>query len=90
MTMPDYQCRSGCGACCIAPQIASSIPGMPNGKQAGERCVQLDVANRCQLFGKPERPAVCETFRPSIEICGQDRNHALQVLTLLEQQTRPD
>ncbi|MCC6439509.1 MAG: YkgJ family cysteine cluster protein, partial [Rhodanobacteraceae bacterium] len=24
-------CRSGCGACCIAPSISSPIPGMPNG-----------------------------------------------------------
>lgn len=22
-------CRSGCGACCIAPSISSPIPGMP-------------------------------------------------------------
>ncbi|HNV09555.1 MAG TPA: YkgJ family cysteine cluster protein, partial [Dokdonella sp.] len=27
-------CRSGCGACCIAPSISSPIPGMPNGKPA--------------------------------------------------------
>jgi Fe-S-cluster containining protein len=25
-------CRSGCGACCIAPSISSAIPGMPQGK----------------------------------------------------------
>ncbi|HFY5777145.1 TPA: YkgJ family cysteine cluster protein, partial [Salmonella enterica subsp. enterica serovar Typhimurium] len=25
-------CRSGCGACCIAPSISSPIPGMPYGK----------------------------------------------------------
>lgn len=24
-------CRSGCGACCIAPSISSPIPGMPDG-----------------------------------------------------------
>ena len=29
------RCREGCGACCIAPSIASSIPGMPDGKPAG-------------------------------------------------------
>ncbi|MBP8171893.1 MAG: YkgJ family cysteine cluster protein, partial [Pseudomonas sp.] len=50
------QCRVGCGACCIAPSISSAIPGMPNGKPAGQRCVQLSAANLCLLFGRPERP----------------------------------
>ena len=35
------QCRAGCGACCIAISISSPIPGMPLGKPAGVRCVQL-------------------------------------------------
>ncbi|PAS17689.1 hypothetical protein CGT75_04930, partial [Vibrio cholerae] len=48
-------CRLGCGACCIAPSISSPIPGMPNGKPAGVRCVQLNEDNLCQLFGRPER-----------------------------------
>jgi len=29
---PKLACRSGCGACCIAPSIASPIPRMPQGK----------------------------------------------------------
>jgi Fe-S-cluster containining protein len=29
---PKLACRPGCGACCIAPSIASPIPGMPQGK----------------------------------------------------------
>ena len=41
-------CRAGCGACCIAPSISSAIPGMPHGKPAGVRCVQLDDALRCR------------------------------------------
>ena len=32
-------CRSDCGACCIAPSISSPIPGMPNGKPANTRCI---------------------------------------------------
>jgi len=32
-TDASIDCRSGCGACCIAPSISSPIPGMPNGKQ---------------------------------------------------------
>jgi hypothetical protein len=55
-------CRAGCGACCIAPSISSPIPGMPQGKPAGVRCIQLDEANRCRIFGRPERPAVCASL----------------------------
>ena len=63
-------CRLGCGACCIAPSISSPIPGMPNGKPAGVRCLQLTGDNRCQLFGAPERPAVCGKFQPAADTCG--------------------
>jgi len=39
--------------------MSSPIPGMPNAKPAGARCVQLDADNACAIFGRPERPAVC-------------------------------
>lgn len=81
-------CRAGCGACCIAPSISSPIPGMPNGKPAGVRCAQLDEANRCRLFGRPERPAVCASLRPEPAMCGDDRDHAMRWLTRLEAATR--
>ncbi len=81
-------CRAGCGACCIAPSISTPIPGMPRGKPAGVRCVQLDEANRCRLFGRPERPAVCASLRPEPVMCGDDRDHALRWLTRLEAATR--
>jgi hypothetical protein len=80
-------CRPGCGACCIAPSISSSIPGMPAGKAAGERCAQLTPENQCRLFGRPERPAVCGSLQPSAEMCGVSRDDALAALRLLEQQT---
>lgn len=85
-------CRPGCGACCIAPSISSPIPGMPQGKPAGIRCAQLDAANRCRIFGRPERPAVCRQLGPSAEMCGpQDDGgvHALRYLGRLEQLTAP-
>lgn len=82
-------CRVGCGACCIAPSISSPIPGMPDGKPAGVRCVQLTADNRCRLFGKPERPAVCSELRPSEEMCGHSRQEALDYLIRLERLTRP-
>ncbi|MGM0526652.1 MAG: YkgJ family cysteine cluster protein [Pseudomonadota bacterium] len=81
------QCRAGCGACCIAPSISSPIPGMPNGKAAGERCVQLDENNLCQLFGHPDRPKVCQQFDADYSVCGDDRGQALILLTRLEQLT---
>lgn len=83
------KCRAGCGACCIAPSISSAIPGMPQGKPAGVRCVQLDDANACRIFGQPERPAVCGQLMPSAEMCGTSAPAALAWLTRLEQATRP-
>jgi hypothetical protein len=77
-------CRAGCGACCIAPSISSPIPGMPLGKPAGVRCIQLDSANRCALFGKPERPAICIRLRSEPEMCGATREDALRLLAALE------
>jgi len=82
-------CRIGCGACCIAPSISSPIPGMPNGKPAGVRCIQLDDANRCLLFGKPERPAVCSRLRPHRAMCGASNAEALAILADLEMASAP-
>ncbi|WP_246490992.1 YkgJ family cysteine cluster protein [Chitinivorax tropicus] len=81
------ECRPGCGACCIAPSISSSIPGMPSGKPAGVRCAQLTMDNRCQLFGDPRRPAVCGSLRPSADMCGSTDAAAMIWLTRLEQAT---
>lgn len=83
-------CRVGCGACCIALSISSPIPGMPNGKPAGVRCVQLTPDNRCMLFGQPERPEVCVRLRPNVEMCGETTEHALAWLAALELATQPD
>ncbi|MBS1912583.1 MAG: YkgJ family cysteine cluster protein [Bacteroidetes bacterium] len=83
-------CRIGCGACCIAPSISSPIPGMPHGKPAGVRCVQLTPENRCRLFGLPDRPAVCVNLQPHPEMCGADAADALRHLTQLEIATKPE
>lgn len=83
------ECRSGCGACCIAPSITSPIPGMPQGKPAGVRCVQLDASNRCRLFGRPERPAFCAGLQPAPDMCGDTTGHALAWLRRLEEATAP-
>lgn len=78
------ECRLGCGACCIAPSINSPIPGMPNGKKAGERCIQLDQNNLCKVFGLPERPDLCDHFKADFETCGSSNQQALDNLIHLE------
>ena len=83
------ECRPQCGACCIAPSITSPIPGMPQGKRAGERCVQLLPDMRCAIFGQPERPAFCVSLRPSEDMCGIGARDAMARLDALELATRP-
>ena len=75
-------CRPGCGACCIAPSISTLA------KPAGVPCPHLDADLRCNLFGRPERPACCSGLQPSPEMCGEDRAHALAWLADLEARTR--
>lgn len=60
---------------------------MPDGKPAGVRCIQLDDANGCRIFGDPRRPAVCASLQPSAEMCGADRAHAMLFLGELERLT---
>lgn len=82
-------CRPGCGACCVAPSISSPLPGMPDGKPAGVRCVNLDAAGLCRLWGKPDYPPVCRDFRPSPWVCGEDAASALALIAALEKETDP-
>lgn len=89
MHTQSFKCRGRCAACCIAPSINSPIPGMPQGKPAGVACEQLDDQLRCKLFGKPERPAFCASLRPSMEMCGNNRDEALTFLSALEAATQP-
>ena len=83
------ECRVGCAACCIAPSISSSIPGMEDGKPAGVRCIQLSEDNRCRIFGSDLRPAVCGSLRPNMEMCASTSVEAMQHLTELERLTNP-
>ncbi len=83
-------CRIGCGACCIAPSLSSSIPGMPQGKPAGTRCLQLTDGNHCSIYGMETRPKVCGSYQATREFCGTTRDEALFLLTGLEQATGSD
>ncbi|MCG6932577.1 MAG: YkgJ family cysteine cluster protein [Gallionella sp.] len=82
-------CRPNCAACCIAPSINTPLPGMPEGKPAGVRCMQLTDDNLCAIFGLPERPAFCSTLQPSAEMCGETREEAMFWLQRLEIETTP-
>jgi len=80
------KCRKNCGACCIAPSISSSIPGMPNGKPAGVRCIHLQNDYSCGIYKK--RPKVCRDFKAEAEFCGSDRLEAMAILSNLEQESQ--
>jgi len=58
-------------------------------KPAGVRCIQLDLQDRCQLFGRPERPAVCLSLKPELQMCGESRQQAMQWLGWMELATAP-
>ena len=83
----SISCRQGCGACCIAPSISSSMPGMPGGKPAGTACLHLLPDKRCAIFRLPERPSVCAAFKADPAVCGNNAEEALQILGWLESET---
>jgi uncharacterized protein len=78
------ECRLDCGACCIAPSISSPIPGMPNGKPAGVKCIQLTDDFKCKILDSPLRPKVCSGFKAEKVICGNNREEALENIRILE------
>jgi hypothetical protein len=60
---------------------------MPLGKPAGVRCVHLSAEQLCQLFGQPQRPAVCSDFKADIDVCGNDQADAIRLIGWWEQMT---
>ena len=81
------QCRSDCGACCIAPSIREPYYGMPDGKPAGQVCVHLGDDRSCGLFDDPRRPKCCGQFQAELWVCGENREQALEILERLERET---
>ncbi|MCZ2723017.1 YkgJ family cysteine cluster protein [Marinomonas sp. 15G1-11] len=82
------ECRSNCGACCISPSITSFIPGMPNGKPAGVKCIHLLENMNCALFNSESRPKVCFDFNAHLETCGSNKEEAILLLTTMEKFTQ--
>jgi hypothetical protein len=89
MTQAAHACRPACGACCIAPSISVSLPALPHGKPAGERCPHLLADVTCALFGSPDRPAVCAGLRPAPDMCGNSAAEAMATLVRWESLTAP-
>lgn len=85
--MKTIECRIGCGACCIAPSLSSSLPGMERGKPAGVRCLHLLSDYRCSIYDDPGRPVVCASFPAMADHCGATREEALSLLGELERKT---
>jgi hypothetical protein len=79
------ECREGCGACCIALSISSPIPGMPEGKPVGVRCIHLKEDYRCAIYYDPQRPKSCSGFIPEPDFCGTTREEALKILYSLSE-----
>jgi uncharacterized protein len=79
------ECREDCGACCIALSISSPIPGMPEGKPAGVRCIHLLENLRCAIYFDQDKPDVCDNFKPEPEFCGSNREEALRNLFSLSE-----
>jgi len=97
-------CGACCEAISISSPIPSSedAPGLPFGKPAGIACPHLsngavgdsesplERQRLCGLFGKPERPSVCGSFRAHLDTCGSTRAEAFQLITIMELLTRPN
>lgn len=60
---------------------------MPDGKPAGVRCIQLSNENLCLIFGHADRPKVCQSLKPSTEMCGKSNEEAYSYLEMLEKET---
>jgi len=73
-------CRSDCGACCIALSISSPLPGMAGGKPAGVKCIHLMNDLRCAIYTDPAKPQVCVDFKAEAEFCGSTQGEALRIL----------
>ncbi len=84
------ECRKGCAACCIVVSINSPIPGMPEGKPAGVRCINLNGKNECTIHNKINYPSFCKGIQPSLEMCGKTNEDAFVYLAKLEELTKPE
>jgi uncharacterized protein len=79
----EMECRKGCAACCIALSISSPIPGLPDGKPAGIRCIHLLDNYKCAIYSSIEKPKVCDDFKAEPQFCGENSEEAMNILSSL-------
>ena len=53
---------------------------MPEGKEAGVRCINLTDDYRCSVYNDHGYPKVCAGFNAEPEFCGKDREEAMKIL----------
>jgi Fe-S-cluster containining protein len=78
------ECRPDCAACCIYLSISSPLPGMPDGKPAGVRCIHLSDDLLCEIYNQLDRPKVCADFKFDPLICGNSADEAREIISELE------
>ena len=83
-------CRNNCGACCIIPSITSPLPGAVKGKPAFTPCPHLTEERTCAIFHLKDRPLVCSSLKPQPDLCGNNREEAIELLTAMEIMTSPE
>jgi uncharacterized protein len=79
----DMKCRESCAACCIALSISSPIPGLPEGKAAGIKCIHLLDDYKCDIYTSSQKPKVCDDFMAEPQFCGESREEAMIILSSL-------
>jgi hypothetical protein len=53
---------------------------MPDGKEAGVRCINLLDDYRCAIYNEPGYPKVCSGFNAEPEFCGSSQEEAMRIL----------
>lgn len=84
------KCRSECGACCIAASLVEPYYGMPQGKPAGVACAHLHPQTmRCGIWDSEHYPTACKNFAADKDFCGDSKEEAIKILTIIENDTHP-
>ncbi len=66
------------------------MPNMPNGKPAGIMCTNLDpITLSCLIWGQENYPKHCKHFIATLDVCGNSREQALQLIDAMELATKP-
>jgi hypothetical protein len=82
-----FNCRRGCGACCVYLSLPKPFIGHPQGKPAGWTCNNLTKTWECGLYYTDLMPEVCREFKGSLLLCGKNFEEAKNGMIGLAKQT---